>query len=162
MAIGNALALPGGPTITVGVISALGRSRETIGETTMNDLIQTDAVMNSGNSGGPLINMRGEIVGINKAVLRSRPSQSLPIEGMGFAINMKTVTMVTGQLIDHGRMKWPYMGIGIDDLPRERTTGANLPSRKGALVSRVGVGTPRTGGRNTPGRHHHIRGRETH
>ena len=142
VAIGNALALPGGPTITVGVISALGRSRETIGETTMNDLIQTDAVMNSGNSGGPLINMRGEIVGINKAVLRSRPSQSLPIEGMGFAINMKTVTMVTGQLIDHGRMKWPYMGIGIDDLPRERTTGANLPSRKGALVSRVGVGTP--------------------
>ena len=142
IAIGNALALPGGPTVTVGVISALGRSREAIGGTTLNDLIQTDTVMNAGNSGGPLINLRGEIVGINTAVLRSSIGRSLPVEGIGFAVNMETAALVSTQLINQGRVKWAYMGVGLNDLSAEAVARFNLPFREGAVVSRVGSGTP--------------------
>ena len=142
IAIGNALALPGGPTVTVGVVSALGRSREAIGGTTLNDLIQTDTVMNAGNSGGPLINLRGEIVGINTAVLRSSIGRSLPVEGIGFAVNMETAALVSTQLINQGRVKWAYMGVGLNDLSAEAVARFNLPFREGAVVSGVGPGTP--------------------
>ena len=142
IAIGNALALPGGPTVTVGVISALGRSREAIGGTTLNDLIQTDTVMNSGNSGGPLINLNGEIVGVNTAVLRSKPGQPIPVEGIGFAVNMETAVLVTRQLINQGRVHWAYMGVGLGDLSQEAASSAGLTSRKGALVSAVSPGSP--------------------
>ena len=142
IAIGNALALPGGPTVTVGVVSALGRSREAIGGTTLNDLIQTDTVMNAGNSGGPLINLNGEIVGINTAVLRSGVGRSLPIEGIGFAVNMETADQVSEQLINLGRVKWAYMGVGLYDLSAEAAARYNLPFRQGAVVSDVGAGTP--------------------
>ena len=142
IAIGNALALPGGPTVTVGVVSALGRSREAIGGTTLNDLIQTDTVMNAGNSGGPLINLRGEIVGINTAVLRSSLGRSLPVEGIGFAVNMETAALVSTQLINQGRVKWAYMGVGLNDLSAEAVARFNLPFREGAVVSGVGAGTP--------------------
>ena len=142
IAIGNALALPGGPTVTVGVVSALGRSREAIGGTTLNDLIQTDTVMNAGNSGGPLINLRGEIVGINTAVLRSSFGRSLPVEGIGFAVNMETAAQVSTQLINQGRVKWAYMGVGLNDLSAEAVARFNLPFREGAVVSGVGPGTP--------------------
>ena len=142
IAIGNALALPGGPTVTVGVVSALGRSREAIGGTTLNDLIQTDTVMNAGNSGGPLINLNGEIVGINTAVLRSGVGGSLPIEGIGFAVNMETADQVSEQLINLGRVKWAYMGVGLYDLSAEAAARYNLPFRQGAVVSDVGAGTP--------------------
>ena len=86
IAIGNALALPGGPTVTVGVVSALGRTIGGSGSSPLYDLIQTDTVINPGNSGGPLISLEGNLVGINTAVLRGggggggRPT----IEGIGF------------------------------------------------------------------------------
>ena len=94
IAIGNALALPGGPTVTVGVVSALGRTIGGSGGSPLYDLIQTDTVINPGNSGGPLISLEGNLVGINTAVLRGGGSGSgrPTIEGIGFAINMATPT----------------------------------------------------------------------
>jgi S1-C subfamily serine protease len=142
IAIGNALALPGGPTVTVGVISALGRSRDAIGGTTLNDLIQTDAVINPGNSGGPLISLEGDLVGINTAVLRSSGGRGIPIEGIGFAVNMETVAQVSAQLIELGRVRWAYMGLSLDDLSPELAAQAGLPFRQGAVVLGVGPGTP--------------------
>ncbi len=142
IAIGNALALPGGPTVTVGVVSALGRSRDNIGGTTLNDLIQTDTVINPGNSGGPLINMNGDLVGINTAVLRAGYGRSAPIEGIGFAIDMETAAEVSSQLIELGRVRWAYMGVSLDDLSAEAAALAGLPFRQGAVVVAVGPGTP--------------------
>lgn len=143
IAIGNALALPGGPTVTVGVVSALGRSRDAIGGTTLNDLVQTDTVINPGNSGGPLISVRGELVGINTAVLRGGGSRSSPpIEGIGFAINMATVSQVSAQLIEIGHVRWAYMGLNLNDLTPEIAARANLPIREGVVVLGVGPGGP--------------------
>ena len=142
IAIGNALALPGGPTVTVGVVSALGRSRDNIGGTTLNDLIQTDTVINPGNSGGPLINMNGDLVGINTAVLRAGYGRSAPVEGIGFAIDMETVAEVSSQLIELGRVRWAYMGVSLGDLSAEAAALAELPFRQGAVVVAVGPGTP--------------------
>ena len=142
IAIGNALALPGGPTVTVGVISALGRSRDAIGGTTLNDLIQTDTVINPGNSGGPLINLRGELVGINTAVLRSSFGGGIPVEGIGFAVNMETVAQVSAQLIELGRVRWAYLGVNLDDLSPELAAQARLLFRQGAVVLGVGPDTP--------------------
>ena len=96
IAIGNALALPGGPTVTVGVVSALGRIIESSPRVTLYDLIQTDTVINPGNSGGPLISLNGQLVGINTAVLRDSGTGGPPIEGIGFAINMETAGQVSG------------------------------------------------------------------
>ena len=143
IAIGNALALPGGPTVTVGIVSALGRSREAIGGTTLNDLVQTDTVINPGNSGGPLLSLRGELVGINTAVVRGGGTRGVPpVEGIGFAINMATAAQVSRQLIEIGRVRWAYMGLNLDDLTPEIAARANLPIREGAVVLGVGPDGP--------------------
>lgn len=142
IAIGNALALPGGPTVTVGVVSALGRSRDAIGGTTLNDLVQTDTVINPGNSGGPLVSLRGELIGINTAVLRGGNRGAPPIEGIGFAINMATVFQVSRQLIDIGHVRWAYMGLNLNDLTPEVAARADLPIREGVVVLGVGPDGP--------------------
>ena len=142
IAIGNALALPGGPTVTVGVVSALGRSRDAIGGTTLNDLVQTDTVINPGNSGGPLLSLRGELVGINTAVLRGGGRGAPPIEGIGFAINMATVSQVSAQIIEIGHVRWAYMGLNLDDLTPEIAARANPPIREGVVVLGVGPDGP--------------------
>ena len=88
IAIGHALGLPGGPTVSKGVISALSRSIDVDARTTMVDLIQTDASINPGNSGGPLSNAKGEVIGINSAGIRDS-------QGIGFAINIDDAQLVT-------------------------------------------------------------------
>jgi S1-C subfamily serine protease len=95
VAIGNALALPGGPTVTRGIISALNRSLDT-GSGQMSGLIQTDASISSGNSGGPLVNAAGQVIGINTAVAAS--SQSTTAENIGFAIPIDKAMTVVHQL----------------------------------------------------------------
>ena len=137
IAIGNALALPGGPTVTVGVVSALGRS---IADETGNylyDLIQTDATINPGNSGGPLLNLNGEVVGINTAILRGSE-----VEGIGFAIPSETFVPVAAQLMESGRVRWPYMGVFLDDLGPTEAARLGLPAYSGALVAFVERGSP--------------------
>ena len=88
IAIGHALALPGGPTVSKGVISALGRSIEASLQNTFVDLIQTDASINPGNSGGPLVNSRGEVIGVNTAAIQDR-------QGIGFAVNIDDAMAVS-------------------------------------------------------------------
>jgi S1-C subfamily serine protease len=106
VAIGNALDLPGGPTVTKGVVSAKDRliEEEECG-ITIPDAIQTDAAINPGNSGGPLVNVRGEVIGITTAVIRG------VAEGVGFAISVDTVKPIAAELIDKGRVERGFLGI---------------------------------------------------
>ena len=141
IAIGNALALPGGPTVTVGVVSAVGRTMDVGQRVNLYDLIQTDTVINPGNSGGPLIGLDGQLVGINTSVLRGSGG-GIPIEGIGFAINMETAAQVSRQLIEMGRVRWAFMGLDLADLVPERAAAVGLAVREGVLVARVSEGGP--------------------
>jgi len=137
VAIGNALGLPGAPTVTVGVVSALGRTLETDPGVTLYDLIQTDAAINPGNSGGPLINLSGEVIGINTAVLRSDNAQ-----GIGFAVSAGTAIPVANQLVANGRVLRPYLGISAGEVNRATAAQMNLSVREGVLVVQVESGGP--------------------
>ena len=132
IAIGNALALPGGPTVTVGVVSALGRTLEGDQGAPMVDMIQTDTAINPGNSGGPLVNIAGEVVGINTAVLRGSLA-----EGIGFAISMDTAISVAQQLRDEGLVRWAYLGLGLTDLDPEASARAGISVRGGVVVTEI-------------------------
>jgi len=112
LAIGNSLGLS--QTVTMGIVSAKGRGQ--LGVTTFEDFIQTDAAINAGNSGGALVNVKGELVGINTAVLSRAPDQPTP-EGLGFAIPVNLVRGVMQQLVAHGRVIRGYLGVDTVDLP---------------------------------------------
>jgi S1-C subfamily serine protease len=143
IAIGNALALPGGPTVTVGVVSALGRTIGSERGAPLYDMIQTDTSINPGNSGGPLISLNGELVGINTAVLRGGGGGGRPsIEGIGFAINMETTVQVSDQLIKEGRVKWAWMGVFLADLAPEMAMEFGLPIREGVIIQDALRGGP--------------------
>ena len=141
IAIGNALALPGGPTVTVGVVSALGRSIESSPGVTLYDLTQTDTVINPGNSGGPLINLDGSLVGINTAVQRVSAG-GVTVEGIGFAINMDTAAHVSQQLVELGRVRWAWMGVILADLIPEVAAELGLPTRDGIFIQNTLVAGP--------------------
>lgn len=135
IAIGNALALPGGPTVTVGVVSALGRSIESTPGVTLYDMIQTDTSINPGNSGGPLIDLGGNLVGINTAVLRETGGRgSIDVEGIGFAIDVETARQVAEQLVELGRVRWAWMGVFLADLVPEVAAEVGLPIREGVII----------------------------
>lgn len=106
LAIGNSLGLS--QTVTMGIVSATGRGQ--LGITEFEDFIQTDAAINAGNSGGALVNARGELVGINTAVLSMAGNQAMP-EGLGFAIPVNLVRGVMEQLVAHGRVIRGYLGV---------------------------------------------------
>lgn len=134
IAIGNALGLPGEPTVTVGVVSALNRSTS-VGERVYNDLVQTDAAINEGNSGGPLVNMKGEVIGINTIVVREA-------QGIGFAVGNTTVVPVAKSIVANGRVIWPWLGVGVDNLTVGKALELGLPVREGVLVQGVQRGSP--------------------
>jgi len=118
LAIGNSLGLS--QTVTMGIVSATGRGQ--LGVTTFEDFIQTDAAINAGNSGGALVNARGELVGINTAVISMADDQTMP-EGLGFAIPVNLVRGVMQQLVAHGRVIRGYLGVGEPiDLPASQAT----------------------------------------
>ena len=143
IAIGNALALPGGPTVTVGVVSALGRSIESSPGVTLYDLIQTDTSINPGNSGGPLIDLAGNLVGINTAVLRGAgPGGGISVEGIGFAIDVATAQQVSQQLVELGRVRWAWMGVFLGDLAPEAAAELGLPIREGAVIRTTVIDGP--------------------
>jgi serine protease DegS len=113
LAIGNSLGLS--QTVTMGIVSATGRGQLDIAP--IEDFIQTDAAINAGNSGGALVNARGELVGINTAVIGMADDQTMP-EGLGFAIPVNLVRGVMQQLIEHGRVIRGYLGVDEPiDLP---------------------------------------------
>ena len=159
IAIGNALALPGGPTVTVGVVSALGRSIEASSGVTLYDLIQTDTVINPGNSGGPLISLQGSLVGVNTAVQRISPSGTA-VEGIGFAINMETAAPVSQQLVELGRVRWAWMGVILADLTPEIAARAGLPIREGVVIQKHINRRPRRPCGHPAGRYSLVGGRQ--
>ena len=117
LAIGNSLGLS--QTVTMGIVSATGRGLDV---TTFEDFIQTDAAINAGNSGGALVNARGELVGINTAVISAAPRDQAAPEGLGFAIPVNLVRGVMEQLIEHGRVIRGYLGVDdSDDLSAAET-----------------------------------------
>jgi S1-C subfamily serine protease len=136
IAIGNAQALPGGPTVTLGVVSALGRSIS-IPErgVTLYDLIQTDAAINKGNSGGPLVNLAGEVVGINTAIV-------LGAENIGFAIASSTALPIKDELITYGRIRWPWLGVVVTTLTPAIANELRLPIKRGSLLEKIVAGSP--------------------
>ncbi|MBF8304330.1 MAG: serine protease Do [Dehalococcoidia bacterium] len=135
VAIGNAEDLPGGPTVTQGIVSALGRSITTSDRITRNELIQTDAAINPGNSGGPLVNMAGEVVGINSAILASA-------QNIGFAVSSATAVPVRDQLVKYGKVTWPWLGISGATLTTAIAAERGLTVTKGVLLDSVFRGSP--------------------
>jgi len=138
IAIGNALDLPGGPTVTKGVVSALGRLIQEQNVTIPN-AIQTDAAINPGNSGGPLVNLNGEVVGITTAVIRGATENA---EGIGLAISMETAQPIVKELIDKGRVQRGFLGVTIQEITPSLAAQFNLSVDHGVGIRSVQRGGP--------------------
>jgi serine protease Do len=134
VAIGNPFGLGG--TVTSGIISARNRD---INLTRYDDFIQTDASINQGNSGGPLFNLEGEVIGINTAIIA--PGQSGSI-GIGFAIPANAASNVIDQLIDFGETRRGWLGVRIQEVTKEIAEVEKLTKPRGALVASVGENSP--------------------
>jgi serine protease Do len=134
VAIGNPFGLGG--TVTSGIISARNRD---IGMTRYDDFIQTDASINQGNSGGPLFNLKGEVVGINTAIIA--PGQSGSI-GIGFAIPSNAASKVIDQLVNYGETRRGWLGVRIQEVTTEIAEAVELKKPEGALVASVGEKSP--------------------
>jgi len=130
LAIGNPLAYE--HTVTVGVVSYIGRK---LFDSSLDRYIQTDAAINFGNSGGPLINARGEVIGINAAI-SSRASN------IGFAVPINQATAILTQLREKGRVSRGYIGVGLRDVDADVQRSLRLTSATGALVQDVTAGSP--------------------
>jgi serine protease Do len=135
VAVGNALALPGGPTWTTGVISNLGRSIEENTGVVLNDIIQTDAAINGGNSGGPLLDGAGQVVGINVAIASNA-------ENIGFAISTDTAIPVVQSIITEGKVVRPWLGVSATTVTSTIQQYYNLAVNRGALITSVTSGGP--------------------
>ncbi len=129
VAIGNPFGL--GQTVTSGIVSALGRSG--LGIESYEDFIQTDASINPGNSGGALVNLRGELVGINTAIV----GPSGGSVGIGFAIPVNMAQQIIAQLIEHGEVKRGRLGFTAQDLTTELAEAFDINQRQGVVVARV-------------------------
>jgi serine protease Do len=128
-------------SVTVGVISATGRSIDTGQGYNIENLIQTDAAINQGNSGGPLVNLAGEVIAINTLVVRSSNSGAVA-EGLGFAIPANTAEAVAGQIITTGRFSRPYLGLQVQPITPNISRMYNLPVEYGAYITAIGPGSP--------------------
>ncbi len=148
VAIGNALALEGGPTVTAGVVSALNRAVQepSNGPGTgpgpfLFDLIQTDAPINPGNSGGPLVNLDGQVVGIDTLVA-GQAERGVPSQGIGFAIALSTAKPIADQLVASGKVAHPFLGVSYTPLNPAIASHLGIAQTAGALVSSVVRGSP--------------------
>jgi S1-C subfamily serine protease len=135
IAIGNPLGFEA--SVTAGVISALGRSMHTQSGRLIDNIIQTDAALNPGNSGGPLVNSAGEVVGVNTAMIR-------PAQGICFAIASNTAKFVAGWLIKDGKIRRSYIGVAGQNVPIHRRIVRfyGLPLETGVLVVSIEKKSP--------------------
>ena len=130
IAIGNPLGFES--TVTTGVVSALGRSLRSLNGRLIDDVIQTDAALNPGNSGGPLVSSRGEVVGINTALI-------LGAQGICFAVAANTASFVLGELVRHGRVRRAFIGIAAQQtaIPPLRRRAAGLAQDRAVMIGTV-------------------------
>jgi S1-C subfamily serine protease len=135
IAIGNPLGFES--TVTTGVVSALGRSLRSRSGRLIDDVIQTDAALNPGNSGGPLVSSHGEVVGINTAVI-------MGAQGICFAVAANTASFVLGELVRHGRVRRAYIGIAAQQftLSRRRRHAAGLAQDSAVIIASVEPNSP--------------------
>jgi Do/DeqQ family serine protease len=142
IAIGNPLGLDN--TVTVGIVSAVGRSSSQVGVPDQRvDFIQTDTAINPGNSGGPLLNQRGEVIGVNSAIISGA-------QGLGFAIPINTVKRIADQLVETGKVEHPFLGIQMvtlspevaDQINRNPNSGVTVEADQGVLIIQVMPGSP--------------------
>ena len=128
-------------TVTAGIVSALHRQLGD-GSTSTQDLVQTDAAINHGNSGGPLLDLNGNVIGINTAVVRSTGTMGDVAEGLGFAIPSNTAKSVAQQLMQSGSIAHPYLGITYQAITPDFATQNNLSVQQGVYVTDVASGSP--------------------
>ena len=128
-------------TVTVGVVSATGRSIDSGNGYSIDNLIQTDAAINQGNSGGPLVNLAGQVIAINTLIVRSSGSGTVA-EGLGFAIQINTASTIAQQLIQNGSITRPYLGISFQAVSPDIANAYNLPVQWGAYVTDVAASSP--------------------
>jgi len=135
IAIGNPLGFES--TVTTGVVSALGRSLRARTGRLIDDLVQTDAALNPGNSGGPLVSSRGEVVGINTAVIAGA-------QGICFAVASNTASFVLGELVRHGRVRRAYIGVSAQQttIPRRLQLAGDLRQSAGTMIMAIEQGSP--------------------
>ena len=141
-------------TVTVGVVSATGRSIDTGNGYQIEDLIQTDAAINHGNSGGPLVDLAGEVIGINTLVVRNSGMGDVA-EGLGFAIPINTAQVVAQQIIQKGYFTRPYMGISFQPIDPSIAARYNLPAQWGVYVTEWLSGSPASQAGLQQARHHY-------
>jgi len=137
IAMGNPLGAQFAFSVTMGIVSAVGRTGGPGGN--INDFIQTDAAINQGNSGGPLVNIRGEVIGINTWIASNAGGGSV---GLGFAIPINNAKRVIEELIASGSMKDGWLGVSLVDADRDTMAALGLTGMRGSLASHVFIGSP--------------------
>jgi len=129
-------------TVTVGVVSATGRSLDTGNGYYLEDMIQTDAAINQGNSGGPLLNLAGQVIGINTLIVRDSQSSQTTVEGLGFAIPANNAQTIANTIIEKGSVARPNLGIRWQSITPDIAQMYSLPVQWGVLVSGVQRNSP--------------------
>lgn len=136
LAIGNPFGLGG--SLSVGIVSSLGRDIRATNNRTIKDIIQTDAAINPGNSGGPLLDSAGQLIGINAQIFTTSGGS----EGIGFAIPVKTVKKISDELIAYGQVRRPWLGIDGLAFPEGLLSSLNIPVSNGVMVTTVFRNSP--------------------
>ncbi|HVP21990.1 MAG TPA: trypsin-like peptidase domain-containing protein [Anaerolineaceae bacterium] len=129
-------------SVTAGVVSATGRTLDSGNGYLMEGMIQTDAAINQGNSGGPLVNLAGEVIGINTLIVRGGQGASTVVEGLGFSIPSNTAQSIAAELIKNGSIARPYLGVQYQPIDPQTAQMYALPAQWGAYVTGVIAGSP--------------------